>query len=80
VGFEPTIPASERGKIVHALERSATMTGTTLPVPFKKRMQISNQSTCKHKLGYSSEWNEIKSATPPESNLQHTQNKHIHTH
>jgi hypothetical protein len=27
VGFEPTIPGSERAKTVHALERSATVTG-----------------------------------------------------
>jgi hypothetical protein len=27
VEFEPTIPASERAKIVHALDRSATVTG-----------------------------------------------------
>jgi hypothetical protein len=27
VGFEPTIPASERTKPVHALDRSATVTG-----------------------------------------------------
>jgi hypothetical protein len=27
VRFEPMIPASERGKIVHALDRSATMAG-----------------------------------------------------
>jgi hypothetical protein len=27
VGFEPTIPASERAKTVHALERSVTVTG-----------------------------------------------------
>jgi hypothetical protein len=27
VGFEPRIPASERGKTVHALARSATVTG-----------------------------------------------------
>jgi hypothetical protein len=27
VGFELTIPASERAKTVHALERSATVTG-----------------------------------------------------
>jgi hypothetical protein len=25
--FEPTIPASERAKVVHALDRSATVTG-----------------------------------------------------
>jgi hypothetical protein len=29
VGFEPTIPASERAKIVHSLDRSATVTGIT---------------------------------------------------
>jgi hypothetical protein len=27
VGFDPTIPASERVKTVHALDRSATVTG-----------------------------------------------------
>jgi hypothetical protein len=27
VGFEATIPASERAKTVHALDRSATVTG-----------------------------------------------------
>jgi hypothetical protein len=27
VGFQPTIPASERAKAVHALDRSATVTG-----------------------------------------------------
>jgi hypothetical protein len=27
VGFEPTIPASQRVKAVHALDRSATVTG-----------------------------------------------------
>jgi hypothetical protein len=27
MGFEPTIPASERAKTVHALDRSATVTG-----------------------------------------------------
>jgi hypothetical protein len=27
VRFEPIIPASERAKIVHALDRSATVTG-----------------------------------------------------
>jgi hypothetical protein len=29
VGFESTIPASERAKTVHALDRSATVTGIT---------------------------------------------------
>jgi hypothetical protein len=28
VGFELTIPASERAKTVHALDRPATVTGT----------------------------------------------------
>jgi hypothetical protein len=27
MGFEPTIPASERAKTVHVLDRSATVTG-----------------------------------------------------
>jgi hypothetical protein len=27
VGFEHTVPASERAKTVHALDRSATVTG-----------------------------------------------------
>jgi hypothetical protein len=30
VGFEPKIPASEREKTVHALDRAATVTGTVL--------------------------------------------------
>jgi hypothetical protein len=30
VGFEPTIPASERAKTVHALDRSTTVTGTIM--------------------------------------------------
>jgi hypothetical protein len=30
VGFEPTIPASERADTVHALDRSATVTGFAL--------------------------------------------------
>jgi hypothetical protein len=30
VGFEPTIQASERAKTVHALERSATVTGADM--------------------------------------------------
>jgi hypothetical protein len=29
VEFEPTVPASERAKTVHALDRSATVTGHT---------------------------------------------------
>jgi hypothetical protein len=30
VGYEPTIPASKRAKTVHALDRSATVTGYRL--------------------------------------------------
>jgi hypothetical protein len=30
VGFEPTIPAFERAKIVHALDNAATVTGGNL--------------------------------------------------
>jgi hypothetical protein len=31
--FEPTIPASERAKIVHALDREATVTGSIKRMP-----------------------------------------------
>jgi hypothetical protein len=30
-GFEPKIPVFERGKTVHALDRAATVIGTTQP-------------------------------------------------
>jgi hypothetical protein len=30
VGFEPSIPESERAKTVHALDRAATVTGNYL--------------------------------------------------
>jgi hypothetical protein len=36
LGFEPTIPASERAKTVHALDRSATVTGNTKIDFYKK--------------------------------------------
>jgi hypothetical protein len=32
VEFEPTVPVSERAKTVHALDRSATVTGYVLGV------------------------------------------------
>jgi hypothetical protein len=35
MGFETTIMASERATTVHALDRSATVTGTTLYSPVK---------------------------------------------
>jgi hypothetical protein len=34
VRFEPTIPASERAKTVHALDRSATVTGSRATIPY----------------------------------------------
>jgi hypothetical protein len=34
-GFEPTIPAFERAKTVHALERAATVTGGRLDYDWK---------------------------------------------
>jgi hypothetical protein len=37
VGFESTIPASERAKTVHALDRSATVTGSEGTTEQKKR-------------------------------------------
>jgi hypothetical protein len=37
VGFKPMIPASERAKIIHALDRAVTA-GTTLPLPIKRRV------------------------------------------
>jgi hypothetical protein len=33
VGFEPTVPASERAKTMHALDGSATVTGLSVSVP-----------------------------------------------
>jgi hypothetical protein len=48
VGFEPTIPASERAKAVHALDSSATVTGlltcTDIDIHFKKLNHWSNRS------------------------------------
>jgi hypothetical protein len=35
VGFEPTIPASERAKTVLALDRAATVTGTRHHLAFQ---------------------------------------------
>jgi hypothetical protein len=35
VGFEATIPVSERAKVVHALDRSATVTGIKKPIKLK---------------------------------------------
>ena len=33
MGFEPTIPVSKRAKTVHALDHSATVTGSVLTLP-----------------------------------------------
>jgi hypothetical protein len=41
VGFEPKIPASERAKTVHGLDRSATVTGENNITATKwRRMQL----------------------------------------
>jgi hypothetical protein len=40
VGFKPTIPASERAKTVHALDRAATVTGES--PPFTPKIKIIN--------------------------------------
>jgi hypothetical protein len=46
VGFEPTIPAFERAKTVHALDRAATVTGISainvLQSGMKARMKSGN--------------------------------------
>jgi hypothetical protein len=45
VGFEPTIPASERAMAVHALDRSATVTGFSLFTDTKIRIPCSYVSS-----------------------------------
>jgi hypothetical protein len=40
VGFEPTIPAFEWAKTVHALDRAATVIGTDVIMVVKYRMMI----------------------------------------
>jgi hypothetical protein len=42
VGFEPTMPASERAKTVHALDRSVTVTGSDKA--WRKQFLIGNKS------------------------------------
>jgi hypothetical protein len=54
VGFEPMIPASERAKTVHALDRSATVTGRPLLVPQLKRSNY-NTLTESHTLNFTHE-------------------------
>jgi hypothetical protein len=51
VGFEPTVPASERAKTVHALDRSATVTGINGILRNKLAQQYPNQkhTFCKNK-------------------------------
>jgi hypothetical protein len=44
VGFEPTIPASERAKTVYVLDRSATVTGNMEPY----WVQIQHLDTNRH--------------------------------
>jgi hypothetical protein len=40
MGFEPTIPASERAKTGHVLDRSATVTGTGITLPFSGNTRL----------------------------------------
>jgi hypothetical protein len=42
VGFQPTIPASEQVKTVHALDRSATVTGDYKTYSYNKCLDIIN--------------------------------------
>jgi hypothetical protein len=44
VGFQPTITASERAKTVHALDRSATVTGQ---IQYYKMISVTNVSDVK---------------------------------
>jgi hypothetical protein len=46
VGFEPTIPASERAKAVHALDRAATVTGRNIYKVYKIARNVKYISTC----------------------------------
>jgi hypothetical protein len=45
VGFEPTIPAFEREKIVHALDREATVIGfsTNIQITFPAETQVAER-------------------------------------
>jgi hypothetical protein len=43
VGFEPTIPASERTETVHVLDRSATVTGIILALQEHNYVLFSNK-------------------------------------
>jgi hypothetical protein len=57
VGFESTIPASERAKTVHALDRSATVTGSCLYCCFvfgRRRFQGSVRRTVTMIVGFHS--------------------------
>jgi hypothetical protein len=65
VGLEPTITASERAKIVHALDRSATVTG------------IPDHKCLYYKLKLEQKWLEYLQRMPwkgsPKSILKHQQ-------
>jgi hypothetical protein len=54
VGFEPTIPASERAKIVHPLDRTATVTGQVLIITIKYSAiaDLHFPFTVAHSLGF----------------------------
>jgi hypothetical protein len=55
VGFEPTIPASERAKAFHALDRAATVTGETLYAVLNNYIANSNCGTVKY-VTISQQW------------------------
>jgi hypothetical protein len=50
VGFEPTIPASELAKTVHASERSATVTGCLLHINLHKCIKIELYSSISRRI------------------------------
>jgi hypothetical protein len=43
VGFEPTISVLERAKAVHVLDRSATVIGITLIIPFNDTNTVTSK-------------------------------------
>jgi hypothetical protein len=48
VGFEPTIPAFERAKTIHSLDRAATVTGTLI-ISSRLKMKLSMETVSREK-------------------------------
>jgi hypothetical protein len=67
VGFEPTIPASERAKTVHALDRSHTVTGIAyiLVVSLKFVVMVNMYIKSDRNAGYCT-WYFIKDSLHPD--------------